>query len=92
MTTMEENLRRRTTPTGIPDDAVEAATAINDELGRRINLPGPEHTGIMLAGVGHERAGDVALVSIAVSLADIAASLRTLADRGPGPDGQKAQS
>jgi len=80
MTSLEDNIRRRTgKPTGIPKDAVEAATAINAELGRRINLPGPDHTGVLLAGVGSGDVDSVALASIAVSLADIAKSLRTLA-------------
>lgn len=92
MTTVEENMRRRTgKPTGVPDDAVEAATAINAELGRRVNLPGPEHTGILLAGVGSGDVGDAAQVSIAHSLADIAASLRVLAGRASGADEPKAQ-
>ena len=79
MTKLEDTIRRQTgKPTGIPEDAVEAATAINAELGRRVNLPGPEHTGVLLAGVGSGDVDSVALVSIAASLADIAASLRKM--------------
>ncbi|MFF9265895.1 hypothetical protein [Streptomyces longwoodensis] len=74
-------------PTGVPDDAMEAARAINTEIGRRVNLPGADGsgaTGILLGGMGSERVADLAQVSIALSLADIAASLRILSGRQDG--------
>lgn len=88
MSSLEEHLRRdRARPTGIPDDAVDAAQAINGELGRLVNLPGPDATGVLLAGVGSKDVGPLAQVSIALSLADIAVSLRKLTAR----DDQEAQ-
>lgn len=66
-------------PTGVPGDAVHAATAINEEIGRRVNLPGAA-TGVLVAGNSGQVA-DLAQVSIALSLADIAVSLRKLSGR-----------
>lgn len=86
MSSPEENTRRHgaATPSGLPEDPVDAAQAINAELARRINLPGPSHHGLLLHGAASNQAGDTALVSIAHSLADIAISLRTLAARTDG--------
>jgi hypothetical protein len=79
-----EDTRRRTSesgPTGIQEDPVDAAHEINAELGRRVNLPGPGLTGVLLAGMDQKNVGPLALVSIALSLADIAVSLRKLSSR-----------
>lgn len=71
-------------PTGIPDDALEAAAAINAELGRRVNLPGPDRTGILLHGIDADKVDRLAQVSQALSLADIARSLRALVQCAQG--------
>lgn len=85
MASLEERAQRLgvgAQPTGIPDDHLEAAHAINTEMGNRVNLPGlTGHTGVVLAGVGSSQVPDLAQVSIALSLADIAASLRKMSGR-----------
>lgn len=88
MTSLEDRARQLgvsvggAQPTGIPDDALEAARAITTEIGRRVNLPSTTgHTGVLLAGIDRDRVGDLAQVSIALSLTDIATSLRILAGR-----------
>jgi hypothetical protein len=85
MSSLEDHVRRHAgapRPTGIPDDAVQAARAINAEIGLRVNLPHTNgETGIILAGMDAQHVPALAQVSIALSLADIAASLRLLSGR-----------
>jgi hypothetical protein len=83
MSSFDDTQRRKASgqPTGIPEEPLDAVSAINAELGRRVNLPGPEYTGVLLAGVDSQNVAPLAQVSIALSLADIAASLRKLTAR-----------
>lgn len=71
-------------PTGIPEDGLEAAHAINRATGSLLNLTGTGTVGILhMPGRGDE-IERTALVSIALSLADIAESLREANRRRDG--------
>lgn len=63
-------------PTGLPSDALKAAQAINTTLGRMVNLPPEGQYGVLHAPGRGDEIERTALVSIALSLADIADSLR----------------
>lgn len=80
---MTDSLRRHVDennaqPTGLPSaDPLESAEAINAQIGRMINLPG-NSTGLLHRPGQGDAIGHLAQVSIALSLADIADSLRKL--------------
>lgn len=81
---MTDSLRRHVDennaqPTGLPStDPLESAQAINAQIGHMINLPGNNTTGLLHRPGQGDAIGHLAQVSIALSLADIAASLRRM--------------
>ncbi|MFC4328300.1 hypothetical protein ACFPC0_10730 [Streptomyces andamanensis] len=65
-------------PSGLPSaDPLKSAMAINHTIGRLMNLPAPDKTGVLYAPGRGDQIQTAALVSIALSLTDIARSLRT---------------
>lgn len=72
-------------PTGVPtDDHLDAAHAINGAIGRLINLPRPNTVGVLHSPGRGDEIERAALVSIALSLTDIAESLREANERPRG--------